>query len=46
MSDLREKRDRWHKNLAKDVYIEEAVNVLQDIKINNLKQAKLASLKG
>ncbi|MBD0851651.1 carboxy terminal-processing peptidase [Maribacter arenosus] len=44
--DLREKRDRWHKNLAKDVYIEEAVNVLQDLKINNLKQAKLASLKG
>ncbi len=44
--DLREKRDRWHKNLAKDVYIEEAVNVLQDIRINNLKQAKLASLKG
>jgi carboxyl-terminal processing protease len=45
-SDLREKRDRWHKNLAKDVYVEEAVNVLQDLKINNLKQAKLASLKG
>ena len=45
-ADLREKRDRWHKNLAKDVYIEEAVNVLQDLKINNLKQAKLASLKG
>ncbi|WP_299529489.1 carboxy terminal-processing peptidase [Ulvibacterium sp.] len=39
---LREKRDRWHKNLAKDVYVEEAVNVLQDLKINNLKQGKLA----
>ena len=26
---LREKRNRWHKNLAKDVYVEEAVNVLQ-----------------
>jgi carboxyl-terminal processing protease len=39
---LREKRDRWHKNLAKDVYVEEAVNVLQDLKINNIKQGKLA----
>ncbi len=43
---LREKRDRWHKNLAKDVYVEEAVNVLQDLKINNIKQGKLASVKG
>jgi carboxyl-terminal processing protease len=43
---LREKRDRWHKNLAKDVYVEEAVNVLQDLKMNNLKNAKLASVKG
>ncbi len=43
---LREKRDRWHKDLAKDVYIEEAVNVLQDLKINNIKHAKLASVKG
>ncbi|MDV7138130.1 carboxy terminal-processing peptidase [Maribacter sp. TH_r10] len=45
-ADLREKRDRWHKNLAKDIYVEEAVNVLQDLKMNNLKQAKLASVKG
>ena len=43
---LREKRDRWHRDLAKDVYVEEAVNVLQDLKINNLKHAKLASVKG
>ncbi len=43
---LREKRDRWHKNLAKDVYVEEAVNVLQDLKMNNIKQGKLASVKG
>ncbi|NNE76898.1 MAG: carboxy terminal-processing peptidase [Pricia sp.] len=39
---LREKRDRWHKNLAKDVYVEEAVNVLQDLRINNIKHGKLA----
>jgi len=43
---LREKRDRWHKSLAKDVYVEEAVNVLQDLKINNIKNGKLASVKG
>ncbi len=43
---LREKRDRWHKSLAKDVYVEEAINVLQDLKINNIKRGKLASVKG
>lgn len=42
---LREKRNRWHTNLAKDVYVEEAVNVLQDLKINNIKNGKLASVK-
>ncbi len=29
---LREKRDRWHKELAKDVYLEEAIAVLKDLK--------------
>ena len=45
---LREKRDRWHQDLAKDVYVEEAINVLQDLKLNALKKenAKLASVKG
>jgi len=45
---LREKRDRWHKNLAKDVYVEEAINVLQDLQMNNIKKdhSKLASVKG
>ncbi|HUH47132.1 MAG TPA: carboxy terminal-processing peptidase, partial [Arenibacter sp.] len=43
---LREKRDRWHKDLAKDVYVEEAVNVLQDLKMSNIKNARLASVKG
>ena len=40
---LRDKRDRWHKNLAKDVYVEEAVNILEDLKLNSLKKGKLAS---
>lgn len=45
---LREKRNRWHTDLAKDVYIEEAINVLQDLKLNSLKNhnTKLASVKG
>ena len=43
---LREKRNRWHKDLARDVYVEEAVNVLQDLKMNNIKNARLASVKG
>jgi carboxyl-terminal processing protease len=29
---LREKRDRWHKELARDVYLEEAIAVLKDLK--------------
>ncbi|WBL21950.1 carboxy terminal-processing peptidase [Zunongwangia sp. HRR-M8] len=36
-STLQEKRDRWHKDLSRDVYVEEAINVLSDIKTNNIK---------
>lgn len=42
---LREKRKRWHKNLAGDIYVEEAVNVLQDLKINNIRNGKVAKMK-
>lgn len=42
---LREKRKRWHKNLSKDIYVEEAVNVLQDLKLNNIKAGKVANIK-
>ncbi len=42
---LKEKRDRWHKNLAKDAYVEEALNVLKDLKINNIRKDKLAAIK-
>ncbi len=31
-TDLKEKRERWHKILSQDVYIEEALNVLVDLK--------------
>ncbi|WP_325262685.1 carboxy terminal-processing peptidase [Flavobacterium sp.] len=28
---LKEKRDRWHESLAKDIYVEEALNILDDL---------------
>ena len=30
---LKEKRDRWHESLSKDIYVEEALNVLDDLQI-------------
>jgi carboxyl-terminal processing protease len=47
---LKEKRDRWHEALSKDIYVEEALNVLDDLQStfvvkknvsNNLKKEKL-----
>ena len=32
-TDLEEKRIAWHKNLKKDLYVEEALNVLSELKI-------------
>ncbi|MEW7288974.1 carboxy terminal-processing peptidase [Aquimarina sp. 2304DJ70-9] len=37
---LAEKRKRWHKDLSKDVYVEEAISVLEDMKINNIRRSK------
>ena len=42
---LKEKRVRWHENLRKDVYVEEAINVLQDLKLNNIRKSKIAAVK-
>ncbi|TQD38544.1 carboxy terminal-processing peptidase [Haloflavibacter putidus] len=42
---LAEKRDRWHENLSQDVYVEEAILVLEDMKINSLKRSKVANYK-
>lgn len=33
-STLKEKRDRWHESLTQDVYMEEAVHVLEDLKMS------------
>ncbi|WP_372975098.1 carboxy terminal-processing peptidase [Muriicola sp.] len=43
---LKEKRERWHQSLVKDVYIEEAVNVLKDLREDRMKGDKLAHIKG
>ena len=38
---FKEKRVRWHESLAKDVYVEEALNVLSDMQSKNMVKAKL-----
>ena len=35
-----EERKRWHQSLSKDVYVEEAISVLEDMKINNIRRSK------
>ena len=42
---LVEKRKRWHKNLTKDVYVEEAISVLQDLKQASIKNGNSLKLK-
>ncbi|WP_179318081.1 carboxy terminal-processing peptidase [Winogradskyella helgolandensis] len=39
---LMEKRNRWHEALAKDVYVEEAINVLHDLKMTYAIKNKVA----
>ncbi|GGE42249.1 carboxy terminal-processing peptidase [Psychroflexus planctonicus] len=41
---LGQKRERWHKNLKKDVYVEEAIYVLEDLR-KQTKAYKLANAK-
>ena len=33
---LKEKRERWHENLSKDIYVEEALNVLDDLQSKSI----------
>lgn len=42
---LAEKRTRWHKSLGQDIYVEEAVHVLEDLKLGKIKREKVANLK-
>ncbi|WP_295334636.1 carboxy terminal-processing peptidase [Flavobacterium sp.] len=34
---LKEKRERWHESLSKDIYIEEAIHILNDLQTENSK---------
>ena len=34
---LKEKRDRWHESLSKDIYVEEAIHILNDLQSENSK---------
>lgn len=42
---LKEKRERWYESLSKDVYIEEAINVLEDLQLNNIRRKNALSVK-
>ncbi|GAB2779875.1 carboxy terminal-processing peptidase [Salinimicrobium soli] len=42
---LAEKRERWHESLSSDLYMEEAVNVLEDMKMSNIKKSEIAQIK-
>ena len=37
-SSLGEKRKRWHKNLSKDIYVDEALNELNDLRVSYIER--------
>lgn len=40
---FKEKRVRWHESLSKDIYVEEALNILSDMQTDNVVKTKLPS---
>ena len=42
---LKEKRNRWHESLSKDIYIEEAIHVLDDLQPTAAKKELNSKLK-
>ena len=42
---LKEKRNRWHESLSKDIYIEEAIHVLDDLQSGSAKKEMTTKLK-
>ena len=42
---LKIKRNRWHEDLSKDIYMEEALNVLNDLKMTYAVKNKVANVK-
>jgi carboxyl-terminal processing protease len=43
--DLKEKRQRWHESLAKDIYVDEALNVLNDLQSKEVAKKTNVTLK-
>jgi carboxyl-terminal processing protease len=43
---LKEKRDNWHESLSKDVYVEEALNVLNDLQTKSIVKSNISDKKG
>ncbi|MCC1483191.1 carboxy terminal-processing peptidase [Winogradskyella immobilis] len=42
---LKQKRERWHVSLSKDVYVEEALNVLKDLRLSYSIKNDVANIK-
>ena len=42
---LKEKRERWHESLSKDIYVEEALNVLDDLQSKPVSKKNVAEIK-
>ena len=42
---LKEKRDRWHESLSKDIYVEEAINILDDLQAKGVAKKNPVAIK-
>jgi carboxyl-terminal processing protease len=42
---LKEKRERWHESLSKDIYVEEAINILNDLQTKPIVKKNIEPLK-
>jgi carboxyl-terminal processing protease len=40
---LKEKRERWHESLSKDIYVEEALNVLDDLQPKSIVKTSISA---
>jgi carboxyl-terminal processing protease len=38
---LKEKREIWHESLSKDIYVEEAINVLDDLQPKSISKKNI-----
>ena len=41
---LKEKRERWHESLSKDIYVEEALNVLDDLQMKPIVKSRMPNV--